>query len=395
VTLTNDDQEPLLLQRIETNVPWAESEAGPLRLAPGESASVALHLRPERLAQGVIPPLDGRLAFILDGRGEQSFPLHVETVRRLENLDGPLLVDPGPPRVVLARPGPRPAFLRCSGDQGLEPHELGLTPESYGSAVYAGRGAVSLLLRLLDGARAQVRKRDELGAGSFLVVRQPWFPVNAGSAGLSLCDWASLAANPGGMAPPFVRVDCWTVHVCPESGASRPVTFPRGVADALGARVLRCAARHFGMSGERSRELLRYFEREMLAAADPSFLWLMTACEALLTDYRWGPAYAWGRLLAVWREHLPVRRGTDVEAAHHDLSEAMVEYFAAVCRSIAWRVGRTGEPRHWGVLSSLFGSEALSAALETVVRSAGFEARCAAPRWADWLRGSCARIDET
>jgi hypothetical protein len=375
VRLTNVDPQPLLLQRIEPGVPWLkEPDPAPLRLGPGQSASVRLEVHPAALDGGAAPH-QGVVAFCFAGRGRQPFTVRVDAVRRLRPLTGPLLLDPGPPRVVLGRVDSQTGqvvYLPCSGDGGLEPAQLGIVPEEYARAVYWQEGARSLCRDLIARVLQRVRDWEQLEAREVLVCQQPWLAQVLPPASRSACDWQRLCLRRGAARgdpstpPGLIRLDAWGAWVFDgETETSDP-------GPSLGASLAGWLGRQYGLAD---------------APRHAPAGWVRLAVEELLHDYRWGAEHAWRRLLATWQEHVPPPRRSAfvVRKADAHLRGCLAEQacrLAELARGPATR-GDNGPARVW--VSPLFGSRSVVDWLRGGTRSFGGESVCLAPVWVEWL----------
>ena len=123
-------------------------------------------------------------------RGRQFYPVRVEAVRELQRLDAPLFIDPGPPRIILARwdPMERQVITRCSGDGGLDPEELGLAREEYAQVVYGERSAAPALRYLIAAVLTRCLLRERLAVSHAWLCRRPWVPPLDDLAGVDLQD---------------------------------------------------------------------------------------------------------------------------------------------------------------------------------------------------------------
>jgi hypothetical protein len=404
ICLRNVDRQTLTVQGVESEVPWVagpDLSAGcPLRLEPGASATVRLELRPEALNGDQAPHL-GRVAFRFAERGSQLFTVRVDAVRRLRPLDGPLLLDPGPPCVVLGRLDPatgRAVYLRCSGDAGLEPARFGWTPEEYAQVVYGNPPPESAWQRLVAQARARVREWEHLEAREVLVCRQPWMSGQSGPGGVRTRDWGRLClehATPGLPPPAFlVRLDAWGASLVDVRGAAEA----RDCVAPLGGALVRWLVRRFRLVGPRQEAALFTWSQQPLAALGPGEPppvppWAWLACEALLADYRWGPAYAWRRLLGAWWENVPETRQVafDLHEADQYLRLCVVEQARRLGDWVRRQLppGAPAPACTW--VSALFGSTGYADLLRSTVPSAGLEAACVAPAWVEWLGRDAAR----
>jgi hypothetical protein len=398
VRLTNVDPQPLLLERIEPGVPWVgEKDPAPVYLGPGQSASVRLEVRPAAL-NGAAPPHRGGVAFCFAGKGRQPFPVRVDAVRRLRPLSGPLLLDPGPPRIVLGRVDPRTGqvvYLPSSGDAGLEPAQLGVAPQEYARAVYEQQGARSLCRELIARVFQRVRDWEQLEARAVLVCRQPWLAKVLPPSSRFACDWQSLCRRWGSArhAPSpqvgLIRLDAWGASV--QAGDGEPETDAPG--PSLGSALAGWLGRRYGLAD---------------APRHAPAGWVRLAIEELLHDYRWGAAHAWRRLLAAWQEHIPPLRRLPHQAlkagrpgrqaagrqgrSAFPLREADAYLRGCVAEQarrlaeLAWGLAaRRGAGPAWLWVSPLFGSRPVVESLRSGVGAFGGEPVCVAPLWVEWL----------
>jgi hypothetical protein len=379
VRLTNVDPQPLLLQRIEPDVPWVkESEPAPLRLRPGQSASVRLEVHPAALDGAPAPHLGG-VAFCFAGRGRQPFSVRVDAVRRLRPLAGPLLLDPGPPRVVLGRleaQTGRVVYLPCSGDAGLEPARLGIAPGEYARAVYEQQGARSLCRDLIGRALQRVRDWEQLEAREVLLCRQPWLAKILPPDSRFARDWQHLcrrwgaSGNDPAARAGLIRLDAWRASVLAGGDGETEIEAP---GPSLGASLAGWLGQQYGLADA---------PRQAPAG------WVRLAVEELLHDYRWGAEHAWRRLRATWQEHVPPsprRPGFPLREADAHLRCCLAEQahrLAGLARGLAARRG-TGPAWLW--VSPLFGSRVVVELLCSRTRPDGVEPVCLAPAWLDWL----------
>jgi hypothetical protein len=375
VRLTNVDPQPLLLQRVEPTVPWLkETDTAPLRLGPGQSASVGLEVHPAAI-NGETPPHQGGVAFCFAGRGRQPFAVRVDAVRRLRPLTGPLLLDPGPPRVVLGRVDSQTGqvvYLPCSGDGGLEPAQLGIAPEEYARAVYGQQGARSLCRDLIARVLQRVRDWEQLEAREVLVCRQPWLAQALPPDSRSARDWQRLClrwGTPRGEASPrpgLIRIDAWEASVCDgetETGDPGP---------SLGASLAGWLGRQYGLAD---------------APRHAPAGWVRLAVEELLHDYRWGAEHAWRRLLAAWQEHIPPPRrpAFPVREADTHLRGCLAGQARRLAGLARGPAARGGAGLTWLWVSPLFASRPVVDWLRSGTHSFGGELVCLAPLWVEWL----------
>jgi hypothetical protein len=398
VRLTNEDARPVVIRGVEPGPPWVAGAALPgtlpLRLAPGASTSLRVDLHLQEV-NGAPPPYHGQIALDLADRGRQCYPVRVEAVRTPRRLAEPLLIDPGPPRVVLARWDPerrRLAYLPCSGDGGIEPEELGLHRHDYAAAVYRLGPAQELLGYLVAAARARCRMRDLLDFGSVRLCRHAWVPVNFAAPGVEVCDWDALAFDRlgrHGPAPTLLRVGLWDACLVHGPGQEPvPLLRPEEPAQSMGTALIRWLAEHWlarragGVS-----PLIKGNHQGANAPRSPAgSVWLPLACEAVVPDCRWGPAYAWRRLRrAAWRAVPELGRvPLDLPAAHRLLVRALADYAQQVCLNLV-RLGVGEGPGGLAIVGPLSGSPLLRGVLRSILASAGFAAEFAADPWVAWL----------
>jgi hypothetical protein len=384
VRLTNVDPQPLLLQGIEPSVPWVkEAEPAPLRLQPGQSTNVRLEVQPAAL-NGAPPPHQGGVAFCFAGRGRQPYTVRVDAVRRLRRLTGPLLIDPGPPRIVLGQVDSQTGqvvYLPCSGDAGLEPARLGLVPGEYALAVYEQEGARSLCHDLIGRALQRVREWEQLEAREVLVCRQPWLAKVLPPASRFACDWQRLCLRWGvaGDSRPrqvwLIRLDAWETSVWADGDGGAETIAP---GPSLGSSLAGWLGQQYGL-----------VDAPRHAPAG----WVRLAIEELLHDYRWGAAHAWRRLLATWQEHVPPprRRAFPLQDADAHLRWCLAAQVRRLAE-LAWGLAaRRGAGPAWVWVSPLFGSRSVVDLLRSNLRSFGVEPVSLTPVWVEWLGKEVAR----
>ncbi|MCC6421344.1 MAG: hypothetical protein IT429_24155 [Gemmataceae bacterium] len=391
VRLTNEDTRPVVIREAVPQVPWIPgvelSPATPLRLLPGESATLLLSLHFQERTH-VPPPYEGTIGLALAGRAGLTYPVRVEAVRPPQRLAGPLLIDPGPPRVVLANweaSCRRVAYLPSSGDGGIAPEDLGLSRRDYAEAVYGVRPAAPVLRFLVAAARTRCRLRDRLEVGAVRLCRQPWVPVDFAADGVEVSD-------PHGHAPAgtrVVRFDVWNSYLCAGPGSEPvPLLLPGEAAPAPGSGALRWL-------GQRYAEALRTRRRavpvEIEAAArgadlPPHALWMRLACEALALDYRWGPAYAWRRLLCAWRAEMPDLGPPPFTpvVAHLHLTICAADYARQVGAALL-RQGLAEAAGGVAIVGPLLHGRLFADVLRSMLGSGGLGAACVAASWAEWF----------
>jgi hypothetical protein len=397
VRLTNRDSRAVVIRAVERSPGWV---AGvrlparlPMRLAPGVTRTIRVDLHLHEL-NGLTPPYLGRVDLVLEGRGRQSYPVRVEEIRAARRAPGPLLLDPGPPRVVLARwdeARGRLAYLPCSGDGGIEPEDLGLGRREYAAAACGGRPAHRVLEYLLAAARTRCLMRDQLDFAEVRICRHPWVPPDFDAPEVELCDWAALALTRLARhvpAPALVRLDLGDACLVEVPGRGRvPLLSPDEQAHSLGAVLVRWLAGQFADGLRRRRERV---PAGLLAAAEGRPTgeegWMRLACAALLADCRWGLPYAWRRLLRGWRAALPEVGDValDLPAAHRQLVRAVADHAQQACGAVVR--ARAGEgPGGLLLLGDLSGSPPFRGVLRSIFTSAGFQAECAEAPWVSWL----------
>jgi hypothetical protein len=391
VRLTNEDVRPVVIRGVEPDAAWMAGAALPgplpLRLAPGGSTTLRVNLHLEEV-NGAPPPYHGQITLDLADRGRQGYPVRVEAVRTPRRLAESLLIDPGPPRVVLARWEPeqrRLVYLLCSGDGGIEPEALGLLRHDYAAAAFRLGPAQELLGYLLAAARARCRMGDLLDFDSARLCRHPWVPEYFTAPAVEVCDWAALAFDRLGRYGPasaLLRVGLWDACLVPGPGQGAvPLLRPEEPAQSVGTALLRWLAERFA-EGLRTRP--GHLPPGLHAAAGG--LWLPLACEALMSDYRWGPAYAWRGLRRAACRAVPElgRVCLDLPAAHRFLVRALADYAQQVCLNLV-RLGVGEGPGGLAIVGPLSGSPLLRGVLRSILTSAGFEAEFAADPWVAWL----------
>jgi hypothetical protein len=372
VRLTNVDPQQLVLERIESGVPWVTGteQPEPLCLGPGQGTCVQLAVDPAAL-NGDTAPHFGVLAFCFAGRGRQPFTVRVDAVRRLRALSGPLLLDPGPPRIVLGRVDletGQVVYLRCSGDGGLEPAQLGITPEEYGRAVYEQQGARAVCRDLIARALERVREWEQLEAREVLVCCQPWVAKVLPPGSNFAHTWQRLCLKwgPAGRNAPacLVRLDAWEASVLSEKESLDP-------GPSLGASVAGWLGKQYRL-GDSPRQA--------------PFPWVRLAVEELLHDYRWGAAYAWRRLLAAWRERVPdPRRAFNLREADAHLRRCVLAQAGRLADLAKELATRRGDNPVCVWVSPLFASQPVVHLVRSRTRSVGVEPVCLAPAWVEWL----------
>jgi hypothetical protein len=395
VRLTNEDARPVVIRAVEADAGWMAAAAlpsqPPLRLAPGASTTLRLDLHLKEF-NGVPPPYRGEVALVLEGRARQTYPVHIEAVRSPRRLASPLLLDPGPPRVVLARWDEgrrRLVYLRCSGDGGVTPDELGLDRREYAAGVYGSRPAHGLLHYLLPAALARGRLRDLLDFESVRLCGHPWVPADFEAPDVEVCDWAALARTRlcrDGLPPSLLRLDLWDAYLC-EGAGLRSLLEPAERAQSLGAVLVRWLARQFvaGLK-RRGAPVPGALEAAAETGLAPEAGWLRLACEALVLDCAWGPVYAWRRLLRACRAALPgsARLALDLPAAHRQLVRAVADSAQQVCLALA-RLGAGEGPAGLAVLGPLCRGPLFRGVLRSIFTSAGFATEIHADPWVAWL----------
>jgi hypothetical protein len=394
VRFTNTDLEPLRLQTLSASVPWVAPAACagvPVVLQPGQAETVLLRLVPEQI-NGVEGPHTGQVTFGLGDRGQQVFEVCVETVRSPRVLSGPLLVDPGPPRVVVAYPDPDGAglvYLR-GGSAGLEPGQLGADEAEYLAAVYDGQPTEHVLARLTAGALEHARRWGPLHACRVRLCRQPWLARQPDLPDVELTDWAALCLAGADLPEdvPLIRIDAWAAYfVAPSAGGPPHVRRTSDRTSAIGAAILDCLLHQWQrLAGQRlSRADADHLCWAHTDWAQPPEPWVLAACEALLGDYAWGPDYAWRRLLETVRDRLPSARRLpfDVAGADRDFTQAVRDYTRRVCRTLGQVL--PAPPRACALVSALFARAELVAAVEAKELAVDTEVLAVPARWLSWL----------
>ena len=185
VQVTNVDLTELEVGRIEAEAPWIsvalEQGVLPVRVPVGGTFAVRIRLGARALSRGPLPR-EGRIHFQMPGKGQQPFLVRVESIRRLQTLGDPLLIDPGPAHIVIARldrDRGRAVYPRQVGDFGIAPEDLGLDPEAYSRAIYHGEQIEAMLRRLVRGAL------PALGVGAVGHPRGPRLRSRLGASGWS------------------------------------------------------------------------------------------------------------------------------------------------------------------------------------------------------------------
>jgi hypothetical protein len=387
VRLTNADRQDLVVKEVSSDVPWVRVgdvlPRMPLPLRPGEGGTVWLSLEPEALPDGYGPHL-GRVTFLFKGLGAQHFPVCVEEVRHVRPLAGPLLIDPGPPSVALGQLDADGAVHLCGtawGEAG--PERFGLAPTAYARAAFGAEGAAELLARLIPAARDLARREAQLDAERVLVCGHPWVPSEE-VLGVPRADWLALACAQasvlGGVPSLLLRIDAWATHAA-WLDADRPPRVHRTprLAVTLGPGILRALLAGLGERAEAADLWTTQLQGELseAAAAKPSRLGLLAAAEGLLCDYRWGPDYAWRRLLVAAREWLPELPHRDFSAADADaaLRQGARRYLGQLLAKVPQRGDRCL------LLSPLFAGPDFGAEVQSASQSLGIVAECRAAAW--------------
>ncbi|MCI0458473.1 MAG: hypothetical protein L0Z62_16030 [Gemmataceae bacterium] len=394
IRLTNEDSRLLVIRRVEPRAPWMAGavfeQRLPLALNPGESTTLQLDLHFQEV-NGTPPPYEGIVGLELKGRGCLDYPVRVESVRPPRRLEGPLLIDPGPPRIVLARwdsSSRRVVYLPSSGDGGLEPEELGLARQDYAEAIYGRRPATAVLRYLIASALARCRMRDRLEPAEVRVCRHPWLPADPGLAGVELCDWTGTVAGVAErvqVGARLVRVDLRNGYLCEGPGVPAvPLLGPGESGQALGAVLLQWLTWRFAedlrILGQRIPPALATAAG---AEAPPESLWMRLTCEALALDYRWGAGYAWRRLLRSWRAALPGLGpvGFNFVEAHRWLAHCAADY----ARRLGAALARRGAAGGVVLVGPLLRGRVFEDVLGSMLTAAGFETECLAVSWVEGL----------
>jgi hypothetical protein len=395
VRLTNEDARPVVIQSVEAGANWmaaASLPSGPpLQLAPGASTMLRLDLHLSE-TNGVPFPYQAEVGLVLEGRARQTYPVRVEAVHSPRWLAGPLLLDPGPPRIVLARWDAARrclVYLRCSGDGGVTPEGLGLDRREYAAGVYGSRPAQGILDFLLPAALGRCRLRDLLDFASVRLCRHPWVPADFEAPAVEVRDWAGLVRTrlgAGGPAPAVLRLDLWDAYLC-EGVTWHSLLEPAEHAESLGAVLVRWLARQFAeeLKGRGAR-IPRALEAAAGHGLGPETVWLRLACEALVLDCSWGPVFAWRRLLRACRAALPgsAPLNLDLPAAHRQLVRAVADYAQQVCLALV-RLGAGEGPGGLALLGPLCHGPLFRGVLRSIFTSAGFATEVHTDPWVAWL----------
>ena len=301
--------------------------------------------------------------------------MDVQKVRSLRAPAGPLLIDPGPPRVVLAFVDPNDdhlLYLPGSGSIGLEPEQLALSVPGYLQAVYGDPAAQPVLERLTALARACAR-RAGLDVGRVVLCRQPWLPAALTMPDGELIDWTVLCRQ-GDLrrtglpaTATCVRLDAWAGYLvaAPSSANALPGVHrvdARG--KMLGDGIVRCLLQQLApLSPEDGGQLQG---RGSQAHAVPR--WLLWACESLLGDYRWGPDYAWRKLLGtIWR-CLPSTRSRvfDATLADHAFRKEMRAHIGLIVQTVRRQPSAGQVVRSCALVSALFARDDVAEEIQSL-----------------------------
>jgi hypothetical protein len=394
VQLTNADSLDLLVERVEASAPWLEPLPGdgrPFLLRPGESRQLLLRLR---AAAGHAPgPCRGALTFHFKGLGQQAYDVCVERVQVPRRLAGALLVDPGPPRVVIAYPDPdggELTYLPGVGTIGLAPEALGLKPDDYARAVYRPGDTGRLVARLVQAACAQALTRGPVSAGEVRLLGRAWLPERLDVPGVRRVDPLALCrrvvTEQGRPADTLVLLlEAWCVWSLPPPTPDRPSppVRSRGLAQTLGAGVVRCLLRQLRRPGQPKALALAHEAHFAWAEAavqevPPHALWLQGACETLLADYAWGPDHAWDALFAAVQKRLPSARrcAFDRATAGADFNRELDRHLQLLARTVGRRPGV--------FLCPLFAQPELAQRFQSGGPLRGLPIALQPPRWLEW-----------
>jgi hypothetical protein len=339
ITVTNRDKEPIRLLGTESDRPWLrDGTPGAERhtLAPGESAPLRIELDPAQLT-GREGPHHARLAVRLEGRDRQGFPVRVDRLLDPRVWETPLLVDPGPPRIVVAAWDSSRgalAYLRRSGSRGLPPEALGVASLRYAEAVYGGAAAGGVVQDLVTSARDLAREECLWEFRRVRVCRPPWVPQSPPQAAprLEFLDWTT--PDDGVPDPPgtvVVHVSAWDLVVATTGvkAQQRRLVPRRGEPVNLGPVLLQRLVERLD---DRRRA------REVLARPQP----LQRACEEFLVDRVQGPSLAWYHLAQAVRAVLgqEIALGPMDSALTLGLDEAGRALLERVGRAVAQAAGR-------------------------------------------------------
>jgi hypothetical protein len=355
--------EGIAAARAEALVTWDPALVRP----DGEEVPFQLRLRGlprwvhRQLVCATAPPLR---------QHDQRLDVRPEALER--QWDGPLLIDPGPPRIVLGywdRSRREVIYPERGGDAGLEPEELGLAPDEYAAAVH-GRGlALPLLRSLVAAARARCCAGLPDTAEVWLCGR-PWVPPRPELAGVEVYHWRRVglaAGEPHLSLPPDTPVMSLEAWECRVAAERLPIP-------TLGVAIVQ------SLSGAS--------DAGEITSEPPG--WLQLACESVFVDYSWGADYAWRRLQQTCARHLAALRVSS--QADEQLKRAAVEAFTVLLQFL--------EPLAQGgaaqlVLSPLFGNREVVKLAQTVAAGCGRRVIWRAPQWLTGLaRLAAEAIDE-
>ncbi len=393
VLLTNVDYLDLHIRAIESSAGWIEPvfrTDRPLFLRAGESTRVTLRLRAGTLDAG--GPHVGSVTFHFKNRGKQTYHVRVERVRIPHCLARPLLIDPGPPRIVVAYHDPDSGeltYLPACGTIGLAPAALGLPEGDYLRALYRGERKEALLGALVRAVRTQATDRGSIIAGDIWLVGRPWVPEALALPGvrridaLNLCRRHLTRENGSPVSQRLQLLEAWAVWSVPPPAPGDVHPFPpqgRGVGSTLGVGVARCLLRQL----RQCRGLNRGDEGQLAwiesgaGAVPDSALWLQHACECLLADCAWGPAHAWDALLATLVAHLPSAR-----ACNFDRARGIADFYGELNGHLRLLAQATGQ-RPCALFSPLFSKEVLARTVQSsdIVCNAPFSFH--SPTWLEW-----------
>ena len=387
-------QQKLYLLEVSSDAVWATARiAGgvPRWVSPGESVQVELGLLTDTIGQS-IPPYHATVTFRFDNCGTQDFQVVVDDVRQTPSLDVPLIIDPGPPRIVLAHAtGDLLVYLNGVGESGVEPSRLGVPLDAYNAAVSGGKNSAEVCERLIASARAlDYRLGSPLGR-PIVVCRQPWLSGKALS-GVAAYDWTELCRHATSENETFgmvVRLDAWAARFVSLQSDER--SLPQSVRttdllDTAGSAAIRCLIEQLLGDPTGMRRWFDSHDRTSATARFPSAAkWLIHATNALLSDFRWGPVYAWETFLESLHERLPQTRPMAFNIAWADkrFGELLREYCSRILRLAFQRLLSRQDSRCL-LISPLFLREDISTAVQCEGRALGMTVRTKVPEWIEW-----------
>ncbi len=307
-------------------------------------------------------------------RGGQSIPIRVESIRPIRVLNAPLLMDPGPPRIVLAYRDATTdgiVFPTLSGDSGLSPEALGVTVADYAGAVCGTGDVRGVMEQMFRGAAKHVRKTESWKTRRLRVCRQSWIPDGWNTDSVEFLPWwKTVTPLPSASYELLVRIGAWTTEAMARSD-------PNAQAATLDLQSLPSI-------GQWLASRLQTRPRRVLNRPDP---WLILAAEALLADYSRGPNVAWKRFLHAWKSNVP-----EASNLPFDWSEADTSLQAYISRHVnatleqigSFAVG-SGNRLTIRFFSSLFLSQRLPALIESVPRPSNIDILFCDTPWIDRL----------